>query len=220
MNAVIFDMDGLLLDTERIALSTFIDSCKEFGFNPDPRVYYKCIGTPLFKTMEILATGYGVTFPLDSISELWIEKYNRETSDKPVPLKAGALGLLRYLNNEGVKKAIVTSTYHETAKRLLANAEILRFFNFVLGGDQVLNGKPNPEIYLTACYKLNENPHNCLALEDSDNGVLSALNAGLVVIQIPDLIQPSTDIKALRYRIAKSLVEVKKILKKGMIGEQ
>ena len=213
MNAVVFDLDGLLLDTERIALSTFVDSCREFGFDPDLRVYYKCIGTTFSRTKEILTDGYGKTFPLDAISELWSEKYHEETSDKPIPLKAGALSLLRYLEKEGVKKAIVTSTRQESARRWLANTEILHFFDFVLGGDQISNGKPNPEIYLTACHKLDEKPLNCLALEDSDNGVLSALNAGLVVIQVPDLVQPSADVRALGHRIAKSLVEVEKILR-------
>ena len=213
MNAVVFDLDGLLLDTERIALSTFVDSCREFGFDPDLRVYYKCIGTTFSRTKEILTDGYGKIFPLDAISELWSEKYHEETSDKPIPLKAGALNLLRYLDKEGVKKAIVTSTRQESARRWLANTEILHFFDFVLGGDQVSNGKPNPEIYLMACHKLNEKPHNCLALEDSDNGVLSALNAGLVVIQVPDLVQPSADVRALEQGIAKSLVEVEEILR-------
>ena len=71
VNAVVFDLDGLLLDTERIALSTFVDSCREFGFDPDLRVYYKCIGTTFSRTKEILTDGYGKTFPLDAISELW-----------------------------------------------------------------------------------------------------------------------------------------------------
>ena len=121
--------------------------------------------------------------------------------------------MLRYLEKEGVKKVIVTSTRQESARRWLANTEILHFFHFVLGGDQISNGKPDPEIYLTACHKLDEKPLNCLALEDSGNGVLSAFNAGLVVIQVPDLVQPSADVRALGHRIAKSLVEVEEILR-------
>ena len=213
MNAVIFDLDGLLLDTEIIALSTFVDLCREFGFDPDLRVYYKCIGTTFSTTKEILTDGYGKSFPCDAISELWSKKYHEETSDKPIPLKTGTLSLLRYLEKEGVKKAVVTSTRQESARKRLANAEILHFFDFVLGGDQILNSKPNPEIYVTACQKLDEKPFNCMALEDSDNGVLSALNAGLVVIQVPDLVQPSANVRALGHRIAKSLVEVENILR-------
>jgi HAD superfamily hydrolase (TIGR01509 family) len=172
INAVIFDLDGLLLDTERIALSTFVNSCRESGFDPDVRVYYKCIGTTSSTTKEILTYGYGQSFPCDAIFELWRKKYREETSDKPIPLKTGALSLLRYLEKEGIKKAVVTSTRQEHARKWLANAELLRFFDFVLGSDQILNGKPHPEIYITACQKLDEKPSNCMALEDSDNGGL------------------------------------------------
>lgn len=213
MNAVVFDLDGLLLDTERIALSTFVDSCREFGFDPDLRVYNKCIGTTFPMTKEILTDGYGKSFPREAIFELWSKKYHKETSDKPIPLKTGTLSLLQYLEKEGVKKAVVTSTRQESARKWLANAEILHFFNFVLGGDQISSSKPNPEIYLTACHRLDEKPFRCLALEDSDNGVLSALNAGLTVIQVPDLVQPSAKVRALGHRIAKSLIEVENILR-------
>jgi beta-phosphoglucomutase-like phosphatase (HAD superfamily) len=150
-NAVIFDMDGLLLDSEAIALTTFVDSCRKCGFKPDDmQVYYKCIGTNWSTTREILMEGYGEDFPLDTISEIWGEQYHRETLTKPVPMKKGALSLLRYLEKEGIKKAIVTSSRKKNALIKLTNAGILDFFEFVLGGDEITNGKPNPEMYLTA----------------------------------------------------------------------
>jgi HAD superfamily hydrolase (TIGR01509 family) len=213
MKAVFFDLDGLLLDTERIAISTFVGSCREFGFDPDLQVYYKCIGTTFSRVKEILTDGYGETFPLDAIAEVWSKKFYEETSDKPIPLKTGALSLLQYLEKEKFKQAVVTSTDQESARRWLANTGVLHFFDFVVGGDQTSKAKPNPEIYLMACHKLDEKPLNCLALEDSDNGVLSAVNAGLVVIQVPDLVQPSADVRALGHRIAKSLAEVQEILR-------
>jgi HAD superfamily hydrolase (TIGR01509 family) len=213
IRAIIFDMDGLLLDSERIALSTFVDSCREYDFEPDVDIYYKCIGTTASRTKEILLAGYGRDFPFKAVSELWRRKYDEETSDKPIPLKAGALDLLQYLGGKEVKKAVVTSTYQESALKKLANARIAHFFAFVLGGDQILYGKPNPEIYLTACNELNEAPGKCLALEDSDNGVLAAFNAGLSVIQIPDLVEPSATVKALGHKIVKSLIGVEHILR-------
>jgi len=210
--AIIFDMDGLLLDSERIALSTFVESCRENNFEPDINVYNKCIGTTSYATKEILLNGYGRDFPFEMISELWKKKYLNEVLNKPVPLKPGALSLLQHLEKEGIKKVVVTSTDYELAIRKLTNAQIVHFFKFVLGRDQVLNGKPNPEIYLTACRKLGENPINCLALEDSDNGVLAAFNAGLTVIQVPDLVEPSAKVKALDHWIVKSLVEATAVL--------
>ncbi len=115
-------------------------------------------------------------------------------------------------NAKKIKRAVVTSSCHADAARKLSNCGILNFFDFVLGGDQISRGKPDPEIYLTACLKLNENPSTCLALEDSDNGVRSAHSAGLTGIQIPDLKEPSKEIKALGHRILNSLTEVEKLL--------
>lgn len=213
INAVIFDMDGLLLDSERIALSTFIDSCRKHNFEPNIEVYYKCIGTNASKTKEILLEGYGKDFPYKAITELWVKKNHEETLNKSIPIKKGALSLLQYLEQKGVKKAVATSSRKKNALIKLSNAKLLHFFDIVLGGDQVLNGKPNPEIYLTASQKLNEEPIRCLALEDSDNGVLAAYNAGLTVIQVPDLKEPSAKITNLGHTVVKSLVEVEHILK-------
>jgi HAD superfamily hydrolase (TIGR01509 family) len=214
INAIIFDMDGLLLDSERIALSTFVDSCKEHNFKPNMEVYHKCIGTNASTTREILLEGHGDNFPYEAIAKLWARKYREEALHKPVPMKEGVLSLLQYLKQEGVRIAVVTSTRKRNALIKLSNAKILHFFDFVLGGDQVSNGKPNPEVYLTASQKLNEPPTKCLALEDSDNGVLAAHNAGLTVIQVPDLKEPSVEIEALGHLIVKSLVEVEGILRR------
>ena len=213
-DAVIFDMDGLLLDSETIALATFIEACREIGFEPsDMGPYFRCIGTNRATTREILIEGYGDDFPLDTISQIWGEKYHRETLTKPIAKKEGALKLLKYLEGEVVKKAIVTSTRKENALIKLINAELLNYFTFVLGGDEITNGKPHPEMYLTAAEKLGAAPAACLAIEDSDNGVLAAFNAGMVVIQVPDLKPPSDEIRALGHIIAASLIDVEGMLR-------
>jgi HAD superfamily hydrolase (TIGR01509 family) len=210
--AVIFDMDGLLLDTERIAMAAFVEACRECHFEPDVNVYKRCIGTTSHMTREILTSGYGSEFPFDIISPLWRKRYLEEVLTKPVPLKTGVLKLLRQLEKQKVKKAVVTSTERELALTKLTNAEIGHFFQFILGRDEVSQGKPNPEIYLTACRKLDEDPSDCLALEDSENGVLAAFNAGLTVIQVPDLVEPSAKIRALGHRIVNSLEDIPPLL--------
>ncbi len=210
--AVIFDLDGLLLDTERIAISTFVDACRENNFEPDLEIYHKCIGTTYARGVEILRSGYGKDFPLDAIFQLWEKKFSEEALEKPVPLKEGAGSLLRYLESNGIKKGVVTSSSQRQAIRKLSSCGILDYFCFILGGDQISNGKPDPEIYLTACNKLGTDPADCLALEDSDNGVRSAHSAGLRVIQIPDIKQPSAEIVALGHTIVRSLVEVQALL--------
>jgi HAD superfamily hydrolase (TIGR01509 family) len=162
--------------------------------------------------LEILKSGYGREFSCDAVAKLWDKKYDEKTLDKPVPLKDGAMSLLRYLESKQIRKAVVTSSHRGDALRKLTNAGILEFFQFVLGGDQISKGKPDPEIYVTACQQIGEDPALCLALEDSDNGVLSAFKAGLKVIQVPDLKEPSAEVKALGHKIIKSLAEVEQLL--------
>jgi HAD superfamily hydrolase (TIGR01509 family) len=123
---------------------------------------------------------------------------------------------LKYLEKERVKKAVATSTNHSLAVKELTNAKINRYFDFVLGGDQISKGKPNPEMYLTVCERLREKPGDCLALEDSDNGVISAFEAGLTVIQIPDLVEPSVKVKVLGHKVMQSLEEVLALLEYGV----
>ena len=210
--AVLFDMDGLLLDTETIALAAFIEACREYGFELDISVYYRCIGVNNTRARDILIAGHGSDFPVDLIDKRFEKKYHNEVLNKPVPLKTGALKLLQYLEQERVKRAVVTSTNHAMALRILTNAQINHYFGLVLGGDQISQGKPDPEMYITACERLGENPGDCLALEDSDNGVISAFKAGLTVIQIPDLVEPSAKVKALGHKVMQSLEEVLALL--------
>ena len=213
INAVIFDMDGLILDTEPISLATFVQACREHSFEPDLSVYHRCIGVNWEGIQRIIREGYGPTFPFDAVTGLWRRNYNLQTQEGPVPIKAGALNLLKYLAEERTRMVLVTSTRSEMARRELFNTGLADFFDFILGGDQVTRSKPDPEIYLTACEKLGEHPAKCLALEDSDNGVKAAFHAGLKVIQIPDMIQPSAEVKALGHVIMESLTAVEEMLR-------
>jgi HAD superfamily hydrolase (TIGR01509 family) len=212
IEAVIFDMDGLLLDSERISLSTFVAACREHDIEPDVSVYYRCIGTTFPHTREILREGYGKEFPLDSIAEVWRRKYQVETTTKPVPLKTGAVEILEYLHAQKIPEAVVTSSRWQNAATKLTNAGIVDYFQFIIGGDQITRGKPDPEVYLAACRKLNLEPAHCLALEDSDNGVRSACSAGLIVIQVPDMLTPGDEVLKLDHTTLKSLVEARDLI--------
>lgn len=216
IKAVIFDMDGLLLDTERIALETFVAACRENTFEPDISVYYRCIGTTSVRTKEILTEGYGTDFPYEVVTTRWREKYNQEVFEKAVPLKPGVLELLCFLKENQVRRAVVTSTRQAAAVKTLRKAGILNYFDFVLGGDQIADGKPHPAIYQKACRKLALPPGSCLALEDSDNGVRSASASGLQVIQVKDLLEPEAEVRALGYLLVNSLTEVQTWLKDGL----
>lgn len=213
IKAAIFDMDGLLLDTEIIALNTFVESCRECGFDPDINVYYKCIGTNSVKTKEMLIDGYGDGFPYEKISRIWSAKYQDIIMHEKIPMKPGVVNLLTLFRKSKKKIALATSTEYDIALIKLKNAGIYHYFDFIIGGDQVEKGKPDPEIYFKASERLNELPGNCLVLEDSDNGVLAAFRAGMQIIQVPDLKKPSTDILKIGHLIFDSLNEVYKVFK-------
>ena len=146
-NAVIFDMDGLLLDTERIALKYFIQACRAFDFEPDIDVYVRCIGTNPAATQVILTEGYGPEFPYEAIREVWTENYQKAVRGKPIPLKSGAENLLSHLKQNDTRLAVATSTQQETAIHKLQNAGMLHFFEKVIGGDQVANSKPFASLF-------------------------------------------------------------------------
>ncbi len=212
IRAVAFDLDGLLLDTETVALETFVEACRANHFEPDIEIYSRCIGTTYSDVETILKTGYGKDFPYDAVMALWNRRYAEEALQKPVPLKAGAVNLLQRLEDLQIPKAVVTSSKTASAKQKLRNAGILDFFQVIVCGDQISRGKPDPEIYRTAAHKLGEDPTACVALEDSDNGVRSAVQAGFIVVQIPDIKEPSAQVKNLGHRIALSLAEAQTIL--------
>lgn len=206
--AAIFDMDGLLLDTERIFLDAFRKTCKELGFGFDMSLFVKLIGTNSVKTKEIMINGFGKGFDYDRFREKWLINVTDYLSHNSIPLKEGAVNILEKINDLQIPMAVATSTAYNDAKKSLESTGIMRYFNFIVAGDQVTKGKPDPEIYLKTAEKLDVRPEECVVFEDSENGVKSARAAGMDVIQIPDLVEPSEELKALGHRIFNSLDDV------------
>lgn len=206
--AIIFDMDGLLLDSEEIALVAFNETLDYFGLESQTELFFKLIGTNALSCRKILREELRGKTDSDKFGKLWDKMYMEKTLEAPIPLKKGVLELLDYINNIGLISAVATSTKTEEAIKKLKSAGILDYFKVVVGGERVKEGKPNPEIYLLAAKELSVNPKNCLGLEDSENGVKSAFSAGLTVIQIPDLVQPSDELKKLGHIILESLDDV------------
>ncbi len=194
-DAIIFDMDGLLLDSEIIGLQTFQQTCEEFDLGDRTDLFIQCIGTNSEATKNILSNGLGPEVDFVTFWSIFCSKYHAETKTKAIPLKQGVIDLLQHIQTLRLPVAVATSTHTEFALIKLNNAGIADYFDRVIGGEQVSNSKPLPDIYLKAVEKLNVEPANCLALEDSENGVKSALSAGLIVIQIPDLVKTSHKIQ-------------------------
>jgi len=206
--AVIFDMDGLLLDTERVFLDAFKKTCDGLDYKFDMSLFVKLIGTNSAKTKEIMLNGFGRGFNYDRFRENWLSYVKVYLSDNSMPLKEGTINILDKIRAIPLPMAVATSTAYHDAIKSLESAEIVHYFNFIVAGDQVTNGKPDPEIYLLAAQKLDADPNECVVFEDSENGVKSANAAGMDVIQIPDLSIPSDELKDLGHRIYDSLTDI------------
>ncbi|MCZ6711302.1 MAG: HAD family phosphatase [Gammaproteobacteria bacterium] len=205
-------MDGLLLDSERLARRTFISACRSVGWEPDLAVYDLCIGSTYQATERILKAGFGSDFPFQAIIERWDVLYQEHIAHQPVDVKSGALELLRRLDELGIPRALATSTRRRTALTKLRNAALDGFFATMVCGGETARGKPHPDPYLEAAQRLGLDPGQCWALEDSNNGVCAAQSAGFCVFQIPDLVAPSAEIRALGHRIVSSLFDVLNLL--------
>lgn len=205
--ATIFDMDGLLIDSERIALATFQRICDQHELGDQFSLYLQLLGTNNATTLKILRNTLPAPISAEAFMDTWMTLYVERTQ-VAVPLMNGVLELLDHLELGNIPKSVATSTHSEHALSKLTNCGILHRFTHVTGGDQVDNGKPAPDIYLKAAQRMQVNPVDCLALEDSPNGVKAALAAGMQVIQIPAIVQPDAETIALGHTVLNDLHEV------------
>lgn len=205
-------MDGLLLDSERLARDTFVCACRAAGWQLDMAAYLTCIGSTAATTERILREAHGPDFPYTQIAEDWSARYHARIHADGVPLKPGAVTLLDHLRDLSIPAALATSTRRPTAELKLAGAGLESYFCHMVCGEETPRGKPHPDPYLAAAAALQLAPADCWALEDSANGVRAALAAGCVVFQIPDLVQPSAETRALGHVIKTSLLDVLALL--------
>lgn len=204
--AVIFDMDGLMLDTERIALACWDQAARIHGYELDPAIGLGMVGLNTRDCVRWVKQVLGDDFPMEAINVTSRELYHAEL-DRETPIKPGLLPLLGWLQAERIPLAVATSTRHEWALKKLNKAGIVDFFHGMVCGDQVSQGKPHPEIFLTAAARIGVEPVHCVVLEDSDPGVRGATAAGMRVIQVPDVKQPSAEVRGFGHPVCASLVE-------------
>jgi HAD superfamily hydrolase (TIGR01509 family) len=201
-------MDGTLLDTERVAQGAFFSACAEFGITPRRDLLLRCVGAAEPIARQVIQEGYGPGLDCAAFFAAWSRHFAELGTETPAPLKEGALTLLDTVAQLGLPMAIATSSHTEHAVEKLRQAGLLQRFRTVIGADQVQKPKPDPEVYLKAAGCLGVDPRDCLAIEDSEYGVRAAHAAGMTVIQVPDMTQPTADLRALGHIVLASLKEV------------
>jgi HAD superfamily hydrolase (TIGR01509 family) len=208
-SGVIFDMDGLLLDTERVARIVWQEATRLHGHTLSDTLFASLIGRTHQASIALLREAFGPGFDYESASQKCNALFEDYVEKNGLPVKSGVRELLNDLTARNIPLAVATSTRAPNARLSLERVGLLGYFNVLVGGNEVTRGKPEPDIYLEAIRRLGIDAATSYALEDSHAGVRSARAAGLNVIMVPDIVPPTPEIAALTVRIAPSLDDVR-----------
>lgn len=193
IQGVAFDMDGLMFDTERLAMAGWLDAGRRMGLGITPELVLRTMGVDEKGTRDILVDRLGPDMDYPLFRELRVRYVDDYVEQNGMPVKDGLADLLAYLKTNGYRITMATSTASAQARRNLENAHLSAYFTDIACGDGVAQGKPAPDIYLKAAALMGLPPGNCLALEDSPTGILSAWRAGMKPVMIPDLLEPDEE---------------------------
>ena len=208
LSAVIFDMDGLMLDTERLAPPAWRDAKDAIGADFDMSLLDAMVGRNYQDCRAIIIERHGESFPTDRLMEAWHVAYDAIVERDGIALKPGLLDLLAWLEHRNIPKAVATSTRRDRAQAKLEHTGLMSRFCALVGGDEIRRGKPEPDIFLEAAERIGHAPADCIVLEDSEPGVRAAFAAGMTPIMVPDLIAPSAALLALKPLVLASLADV------------
>ena len=217
IRAVVFDMDGLMFDTERLTLQAWVLAGKEFDYEIDAHVVVRTAGMDHRDTELILIAEYGSDFPYSAVRARRHELVDETIARDGVPVKEGLQELLDWLLVKDLPLGVCTSTEKARALRHIEEAGFVECFQTVVGGDEVDRGKPEPDIYLLAAARLSAKPENVLVLEDSESGLRSANAAGMTTLLIPDLRPPSDSALAHADIVCTSLLEVQRAIENRLL---
>lgn len=212
ITSVIFDMDGTLIDTEKYYRIFWPMALEEFGYHmtDEQALSMRSLGRPFAPARLKEMFGDQVDYAAvrrrrKELMEPWLEK-------EGVELKPGAVELLTFLREKKILTAVATANDEERTAKYLGELGLLHLFDRIVCATMVKEGKPSPDIYLYACEQLGQNPGDCLAVEDSPNGVMSAYRAGCKVVMVPDLTQPDEELSAMLYAKAENLSRIADLL--------
>jgi len=211
-SAVIFDMDGLMFDTENLTIPLWDVAGKPFGYNIPYDIVLRMVGISTEKARLVMYEEFGTDFPYDTIRTEFRKLVQEEVDKNGVPLKPGLMYLLDRLSAAKIPYGVATSSRTATATNMLSKAGILDRFTAITCGEEVTNGKPAPDIFLLAAQKLKTPPSACVGFEDSPPGLMGLHTAGIRSIFIKDLIEPSQEVLATVWQRCNDLAEAAKYL--------
>jgi HAD superfamily hydrolase (TIGR01509 family) len=194
--AVIFDMDGLMFDTENLTIPLWETAGKPFGYNLTREIILRTVGISGEKAQQVLLEEFGADFPYEKIRDEFRILVSKEIEKKGVPKKPGLMYLLDRLRAANIPLGVATSTRSVRAIDLLSKAGILDRFKALTCGEDITNGKPAPDIFLLAAEKLGQPPRNCVGFEDSTAGLMGLHAAGIRSVYIKDVLDPPEEVLA------------------------
>lgn len=213
IKAIIFDMDGLMIDSERVTFECYQERLKDMNLTMDEEFYKTLLGKTIKGIYQRFYDVYGNDFPIENViqdvHQLMAERFETEG----VPVKKGLVELLHYLKDNNYKTIVATSSNRDRVDKILAQAKITEFFDDSICGDEVTKGKPNPEVFLKSCQKLGVNVDEAIVLEDSEAGIQASYDANIKVICIPDMKYPEKQYEEKTFKILRDLTEVTAYLK-------
>ena len=213
IKAIIFDMDGLMIDSERVTFECYQEILKGMNLTMDEEFYKTLLGKPLKGIYQRFYDVYGNDFPIEDVIKDVHALMAKRFETEGVPIKTGLKSLLEYLKENNYKTIVATSSNRDRVDTILSQAQITDYFDDSICGDEVTKGKPNPEVFLKSCQKLGVNVDEAIVLEDSEAGIQASYDAGIKVICIPDMKYPEKQYEEKTFKILKDLNDATEYLK-------
>ncbi len=216
IRGIIFDMDGLMFDTESISARAWRRVGAEKGLDINEKLLSSIRGGSLLNAEARFRECFGDDIDFFKLRNVKLNYVNQEIAEKGLPIKKGLVELMTFLKGNNYGISLATSTNTREAMKLLEMADLTTFFDAFVCGDMVTKSKPNPEIFYRAAGILELLPQECLVLEDSINGILAAINGGFAAVMVPDLTEPDIDLEKKLYAKCESLLHVIPLLEKNI----
>lgn len=212
IKGIIFDMDGLMFDTERLVIKAWDFAGKQMGYSITKDIVIKTLGLNTENTRRVFIEHLGNNFDFYVFRKIRVDYMTDYIDKNGIPIKTGLIELLDFLKSNHYKMTVATSTEKEKTEYYFKKANISYYFDDIVCGDMIERGKPEPDIYLKASKIIDVAPNECLALEDSPIGILSAYRAGMKPVMIPDLVKPNEETNKILYAKLPTLFDVIELL--------